>query len=145
MITKELTETATEVNIVLDNLPNDILAKIPMNIRELLKKIASNSYHFEYDKNKTLNEQDLKPKTKGILSLLYRDYICNEEEKQEFIKKYNQFLQKQEQIKREKYNPDDLFRTHKNEIQYNEVLPVVYEKNSWFIKILNLIKHIFKK
>ena len=145
MITKELTETATEVNIVFENLSSDVLAKIPMNIREFFKKIASNSYQFEYDKNKTLNEQDLKPKTKGILALLYRDYICDEAEKQEYIKEYNQFKEKQEQAKREKYNPEDLFKTPKNEIQYNEILPVVYEKNRWYTKFLNLVKRIFKK
>lgn len=145
MITKELTETATEINIIFENLSNDILNKIPMSIRENFKKIASPSYSFEYDKNKTLAEQELKPKTKGVIALLYRDYVCDEYEKKEFMREYNLFLDKQEQTKREKYKPDELFKALKSETLDNEVLPVLYEENKWYTKILNIFKRIFFK
>lgn len=145
MITKELTETATEINIIFENLSNDILNKIPMSIREFFEKIASTSYHFEYDKNKTLDEQELKPKTKGVIALLYRDYICDEPQKKEFIQEYNLFLNKQEQTKREKYNPNDLFKSSKNEVLNNEILPIIYERSKWYTRILSIFKRIFFK
>ena len=44
-------------------------------------RIASKDYKFEYNKTISLNEQKLLPQTKGILALIYRDYLCNDEEK----------------------------------------------------------------
>lgn len=146
MITKELAETATEINIIFENLSNDILNKIPMNVRDFFEKIASPAYNFEYDKNKTLVEQELKPKTKGVIALLYRDYICDENEKQRFIQNYKLFLDKQEQTKREKYNPDELFMDLESKIlSNNETLPAIYKENRWYTKILNIFKRIFLK
>jgi len=145
MVTKELAETATEINVIFDNLSNDILTKIPKNVQDFFKSIASDSYKFEYDNTKTLNEQELKPKTKGIIALLYRDYICNENEKKQFIEKYNIYIDKQEQIKHEKYNPDNLFKSSKKQALCDEVLPITYEKEKWYTKILNLLKGIFFK
>ncbi len=145
MITKELAETATEINIIFQNFSNDILNKIPKSVQEFFEKIASPSYNFEYDKNKTLAEQELKPKTKGVIALLYRDYLCDENEKQKFIQEYNLFLDKQEQTKKERYNPDKLFETLKKEKQENKALPIIYEENKWYTKILNIFKRIFLK
>ena len=53
-------------------------------------------YHFEYDKSKRLDEQNLMPKTKGVLALLYRDYIANETKREEFIYYYNSFLEEKQ-------------------------------------------------
>lgn len=145
MITKEFAEAATEINAIFDNLSNDILSKIPLNVRNFFKSIASDSYHFEYDVTKTLNEQDLKPKTKGIIALLYRDYISNEEEKKNFIKDYNIYLDKQEHIKKEKYNPENLFKVSKKQEEQNDVLLIKYEEQKWYKRIFNLFKRIFNK
>lgn len=145
MITKEFAETATEINVIFDNLSNDILRKIPINVRNFFLDNASESYHFEYDTTKTLKEQELKPKTKGIIALLYRDYICDEKEKNEFVEKYNIYIDKQEKIKTEKYNPDKLFKSSKKQIVCDEALPIVYEEKKWYKKFLNLFKRIFLK
>ena len=146
MVTKELTETAAEINVIFDNLSIEILNKIPINVKEFFENIASNTYCFEYDKTKTLNQQELKPKTKGIIALLYRDYICDEAEKQEYIQEYNMYISKKEEEKRQLYNPNNIFKESKDNTTNSAILPVVCKKEKWYTKILKLFRSIvFKK
>lgn len=90
MVTKELSEVAVEINSIFENMSID-----------LLNKIASKDYKFEYDKTISLNEQRLLPKTKGILALIYRDYLCDEIEKENYNKEYNRVLMLKERQKQE--------------------------------------------
>ena len=46
---------------------------------DFINKIASKTYKFDYDQSKSLNEQNLKPETRGLIALVYQDYICNDE------------------------------------------------------------------
>lgn len=144
MITKEISEVAVEINSIFENMSSDILNKIPKNLINFFKENASKTYTFKYDNTKTLAEQDLLPKTKGIISLIYRDYLCNETEKEEYIKQYNKVLNLVEQEKSQIYNPNDLFKAkqqQQNKIDTN--LPVIQKKDSFFKKIINKIKNLF--
>ena len=111
----EISEVAVEMNSIFDNMSIDLLNKIPLKIREYFKNNASTTYNFKYDKTKSLNEQKIKNKTRGILALLYRDYVCNEEERKEFNDIYREFINKKEQEKRNLYNPDDIFKVENKE------------------------------
>ena len=110
MSTKELSEAAVEFNCILNNASPEIIKKIPKSFIDFMKNIASTTYKFDYDKSKKLNEQTLKPETRGLLSLVYSDYICNDKEKEEYINKYQNYLRIKEQEAKEKYNPDNLFK-----------------------------------
>ena len=101
MVTKELSEVAVEINSIFENMSIDLLNKIPQNFKEFFNKIASKDYKFEYDKTISLNEQRLLPKTKGILALIYRDYLCDEIEKENYNKEYNRVLMLKERQKQE--------------------------------------------
>ena len=87
MVTKELSEAAVEFNCILEYTSEELKNKIPQKFLDFLKNIQSQTYKFEYDKTKKLNEQNLKSKTRGLIALVYQDYICNENEKEEYIKK----------------------------------------------------------
>ena len=86
MVSKELSKAAVEINSIFDNMTSEALEKIPEEFRKFLKRIASKTYVFQYDKTKRLEKQNLLPKTKGVLALIYKDFLCNEEERQEYIK-----------------------------------------------------------
>ncbi len=107
---KEINEVSVEINSIFDNMSIDVLNKIPLKIRNFFKNNASSTYIFEYDQTKRLNEQNIKDKTRGIIALLYRDYICNEAERKQYNEIYSEFLNKNEEEKRALYNPDDLFK-----------------------------------
>ena len=107
---QEINDVAVELNSIFDNMSQDILNKIPLKIRQFFKNNASSTYSFEYDKTKSLNEQNIKDKTRGIIAILYRDYICDEDERKEYNNVYREFLNKQEEEKRNLYNPNDIFK-----------------------------------
>ena len=60
MVTKDLSEAAVEFKSILENCSDDIVNKIPTNFLKFIDKIASKTYKFNYDKTKSLIEQNLK-------------------------------------------------------------------------------------
>ena len=56
--------------------------------------------------------------TKGIIILLFRDYWATEIQRNKIIAKQNYDRMKLEEKKKEKYNPDDIFK--KKEKNFNE-------------------------
>lgn len=95
--TKEYSEAAVEVLDILTHLDEDIIALIPMDFIMKLKNNRSKTYIANIDYTKPLEDNNLKHYTKVILTLIYRDYICLEDEKNEInkilkdkeLKKYN--------------------------------------------------------
>ena len=145
MITKELSEAAVEMNYIFDNMSAEVLKKIPKSFRQFFKEIESKKYIFKYDKSKKLAEQKLLPETKGIIALMYRDYLCNEIEKQKYNEYCKKILEEEERKKIEKYNPNNIFK-EKNKITPNQkILPTEYKKESLIKRIFNKIKRFFVK
>ena len=145
MSVKELKLSAVEINAILENMPNELLERIPLSVKDFFKQIASESYHFEYDKSKGLNEQNLMPKTKGVLALLYRDYISTENQREEFINYYNSYLENKQKaqiittISKEEPHIQTIEQTTSN------AMISTISNDKWYEKIFHLIKNIFKK
>lgn len=147
MVTKELSEAAVEFNSILEYTSEDLKNKIPKKFLDFLQSIQSKTYKFEYDKTKKLDEQKLKPKTRGLIALVYQDYICNDAEKEEYIQKSQKIIQQIEENKREKYNPNDIFKDKKidNDKDTTNTVEIAEYKKSIIKKIINKIKNIFTK
>ena len=149
---QEINEVAVEINSIFDNMSIDVLNKIPLKIRDFFKNNASSTYSFEYDKTKSLNEQNIKDKTRGMIALLYRDYVCNDAERKEYNDIYTEFLNKKEEEKRTLYNPNDIFKKADNKICENNYdteninyLEVIDNKPNFIKRIFNKILSFFKK
>ena len=151
MVTKELSEAAVEFNYILDNSSQEIIDKIPQKFIKFMRDIASTTYEFNYDKSKKLNEQDIKPETRGLISLVYQDYICSEDEKKDYILKCKNYEIKKEEELREKYNPDNVFKNRKKlqNTMDNEVVKenaiIEYKEKNFIQKIFDKIKQLFKR
>ena len=151
MVTKELSEAAVEFNCILTHSSQEIIKKIPEKFITFMKSIASTTYTFNYDKSKKLNEQNVKPETRGIISLVYQDYICCEEEKNNYILKCKNYEIKKENELKEKYNPDNIFRSRKNvsntlENNISERSYIIeYKEKNFIQKIFEKIKLLFKR
>lgn len=145
MVTKELSEAAVEFNIILKYTSEELKNKIPKKFLDFLQSIQSKNYKFEYDKTKKLDEQKLKPKTRGLIALVYQDYICNEAEKEEYIQKSQKLIKQIEESKREKYNPNDIFKDKKieNDKDTTNTVEIVEYKESIIKRIIRKIKNIF--
>ena len=153
MISKELSEAAVEVNCILRNSTPQIIHKIPLKFLKFLKRIESPTYKFEYDKSKKLNEQNLKPETRNLIALIYKKYICKEDEKKVLIKEYQEYINQIEIERRENYNPNKIFdninyKENEHEIgdMNSKAIQVVEnQKDNIWQRIIKILKHrIFK-
>mgnify|MGYP007056179298 CR=1 FL=1 len=135
-----------EVDEILNSLNENDLKKIPEKIRATFKQEKSNNYIPQIDLNKPLEEQNFKRKTFVWLSILYRDYLCeDEEEKKQLQKTFEENEIKKEKIAREKYNTENLFKTKESTIKNNTMM-IEYKEDGFFkkiwIKIIKLLKKI---
>jgi len=96
-----------EVMEVLNNTEIKLRTKVPDSFIKFLGENADKTHGVLLVKNKKLLEQDLLNETKAILSIIYRDYMCEEDRKQELLKikqeyynlKSHQILEKKENLK----------------------------------------------
>lgn len=143
-------ETFAEVLEVLKNSNSNIVEKIPKNFIEFLNQNKDNNYNVKIDFSDKNWDDSIKQETQAILALIYRDYIVSPEERDRLLEE-----EKEEQIKienelREKYNPDNIFKTNQTTIQQdleNNIQLIEVKKYPWYkrlyyqaLKILG-IKH----
>jgi len=147
LVSKEYSEAVVETIDILEHTKKEDIEKIPLQLMEFFLKVKSTTYKSNINHNIPLDEQELKPKTLGILGMLYKNYWCNEEEKIEYIEKLkeNEIIYQNELS--EKYSYDDLFKNRKREINeaVSSNLPIEIKKKNMFEKMIEYIKKFFKK
>ena len=136
----------SEVDTILEYSSEEIRNKVPDKFRQLIKNNKDNNYKLILDENKKLKDQELLIETREILSLIYRDYLCSEDERKELIKINNQKL---EEIN-EEYDIQNIFDKRKNKVSTEddinkETLPVVINEEKWYKKIFNFIRKLIKR
>ena len=121
-------------------------SKIPEKFIVFLKENAISDYKPEFDITKNIADLQLSSETKSLLALVYRDYLCTEEEKQEFNKSLIENEEKKQKELREKYNPDNIFKNKKEDLTCKtKTLPIEKKQDSIFKKIIDYIKSLFRK
>lgn len=138
-------KACNEVGEILKYIPQEYLNKIPLYVIEKLEENKEQNYNFHYNVNKEYEEQELLEETKAILANLYIDYWATEEEKEEIKKIHNNDRAKIEFLKRQKYNPDDMFKNKKLQNQQRVEVTQLIElpKENFIKKIINKIKSFF--
>lgn len=140
-------EAVTEVLDILNHTKMEDVKKIPSKFIKYLKQHSSKTYIPNLDHTKKLKDMDLNPKTRALISLIYREYFCDENQKKEYDKKLvNAELEYQRELQ-EKYNINNIFKNKNQEITENNIMSndmqfVEYRK-SFFSKIINKLKKIF--
>lgn len=137
----------TEVYTILSYLDDESYFKIPENIVNVIKKNQNLEYNFYIDESIPFPEQKLLKETKAILFNLYRDYLIDEKDKKILLNYQNKKILELENLKRQKYNPDDIFKKQNN---YEDILSnsnvssqnvlIEVKKTSIFQKLVNKIK-----
>ena len=144
MITNEYSIAFSEVLDVLQHAEIDIIEKIPLEIIKKLKENSSKEYTSKID---DIDNFSISQKAKSILAVIYQDYLCDKEEKQNFktILLKNE-INYQEQLK-EKYNSDNIFEKQqileKNSKKVQN-LQIIERKESFIKNIINKIKAFIK-
>lgn len=143
-------EAFTEVYEVLKLMPKQLLNKIPNKFYKMIEEERDKEYNPKIQE--PLEKQKLKNETIIILGLIYRDFLCSEEERKKLQEKdareLQEVQQKLEEEIRQKYNPDNIFK-NRNKIEEQMTLEknslIVVEEEKWYRKIFNIIKKLFKK
>lgn len=140
-----------ELDEVLEQLSNENLNKIPIEVRNAIKKEKDINYKWKYNKNKLLNQQNLNRKTIAMLSYLNMEYLLNDKQKEAMKKIHYYYYRINEEKIREKYNPENIFKTkdisnlNSSITNDNQTMALIEYKETKFSKIIKFIKKIFTK
>lgn len=150
-MTNTYSKAYTEVLEIINHFSKEDLNKIPQEKIEFYNENKDKDYNFKIDVNIDLAEQNISREANAILVSLFRDYFATEKQKVILDNLLKQNQEKAEQEKREKYNPDDIFKPNKR-VNSNEptettdeLLPIKVEEEKWYKKILEFFRSIFKK
>ena len=102
-----------EVDSILKLMPEDLLHKIPKSFLDFVAQKKSKSYITNLDLDKPLNEQNLLKETRAILSLIYRSYLCDSEQRRKLEIDDIIELKKNQMELNQKYSYDNLFKKNK--------------------------------
>lgn len=123
---------------MIEKIPNYVIAK-------LCEKAADSDLSFYIDTNKSFTEQTISEKSKDLISLIYYEYIAEEDEKEELLEKWNLNDENYQKVLREKYNTDNIFKDKQGKMSVeNTNLPIEVKQESFFEKLVNIIKKFFK-
>ena len=150
-----INQAFSEVYDVINHMEKKMQEKIPKNFMNLIKDNRDLSYDFKIDYTGDIKKQLLK-ESKIILSLIYRDYLCSKEKREELLSLDLEEIRREEKILQEKYQIDfesrkkektqsEESKEKEQEEKQKENLPVEVEKEKWYMKIFNFIKKIFKR
>ena len=122
---------------------NEMIEKIPAKIiTKLCEEAADSKLDFYIEPNKSFKEQNISEKSKDLISLIYYDYIAEEEEKKEILKQWDINEKKYQKAKEEKYSYDNLF---KNKETTDCVQLIELKKDTIFQRIKKLLKKLLNK
>lgn len=145
-MTKSLNIACTEINAILKYyLPAYYKNRLPKDMVNAIENYSLKDYEVKIDKNKSLKEHNFIRDTYVMLASLRVNFWCNSEEEKARLK--NKFKEN-DKLKSKQYDVSLLnTQSAKSEgFASNETknLPVKYKKQSWFSKIVDKIKKIFK-
>lgn len=137
-------EIYVDISIIIGMMPTEMKSKISNSFIDFIENNKSNTYVSNINPKIPLREQNIRKETKEMLGIIYRDYLCSNEERIDLIQEENEELAKLELEKRKLYNPDDIFKKKdlKENIIKKEVGMIEY-KESIIKKIITKIKNLF--
>lgn len=142
-------EVYVDISIIIKMMPIEMKEKISKSFINFIEKNKSNNYVSNINPKIPIREQNIRKETKEMLGIIYRDYLCSNEEHDELIKQEEQEIKQYKEELRKKYNPNDIFKNKQKEYNYEKekvnVAMEEYKKETFIEKILKFFKSRFKK
>ena len=138
------TKAYTEVNCLLQYLPQSYLDKLPKKLMELICDQSDTQYNIYIVTHKSLLEKNFSDKAIALIAVLKYNYWSTDEEKQQLEKIFYENENAYQEELLEKYNPDNIFKKKKTE-NIDTNLQIVEYKENVFIQFFNKIKNLFRK
>lgn len=138
VITEEYRYSIAEVLDILKHTKEEEIEKIPLEIIQKLNANKDENYVSHIDFTKELKESNISEQAINILGYIYREYLCNEEEKQKYDKILLENYLKIENEKQENYNNQEIFKKQPNKTENTLIV-----KHNIFTRIINKMKIYF--
>ena len=149
-ISQSQREAYSEIDEFLELITEEEKNQIPQKLRDFFKREKANGYHKGINLNVPIKDQNLKSETLALIALLNLQYWCKDEEEKERLNKIYADNEKKYQDKmREKYNPDNIFKNNKTEVENikkdndEDSNQLIEYKESIFKKIFTKLLRIF--
>ena len=141
-------EIYVDISVIISMMPTEMKSKISNSFINFIENNKSNNYVSNINPKIPLRQQNIRKETKEMLGIIYRDYLCDDEERINLLQEEKRELTKLEAEKREINNLDNIFKKNnlkenneENSIK-NEVSIVEY-KESIIKRIITKIKNLF--
>lgn len=143
MITVQDRQAFADLSIIIKMMPKYMQKKINTNFINLIEQNKDTNYVSKINSNIPLKYQELSETTQTLLALIYRDYLCNEEERKQLLIAENEELQKLEDENKKRYEINFEKRNQHPNIENATTALIEYKKESFIMKIINKIKKFF--
>lgn len=147
---EEYFKAFAEVEQIILLMPKGLQDKIPEKFKNLLSRWKNSDYIVTIQE--PFEECNIMEETKIVLAVIYRDFLCSEEERRKIKLKDSEKLKEYEEELRQMYNPDNLFKNKKRVIQKNENYTITeetaivkYKERNFLQKIFDKIRKLFVK
>lgn len=141
----------TEVLEILKYFSEEEYSKIPQEKIEFYKNNMDKNYNYNINPNIDLSKQYISKEANAILITLFRDYFATESQKKTLNNLLNQNQNILENIRREKYNSNNIFSKNYRNIDIEdkenkqELALIEINDMKWYKKIWKFIKELLRK
>lgn len=149
MLDSKYAKAYTEVLEIIKYFPEDEYNKIPKEKIEFYKNNKDKDYKFIINPRIDLSKQNVSKEASAIIVTIFKDYFATEEQKKKLEEIIELNEKKSEIIRREKFNPDDLFKRKNSSEKVNEnnqnnveETALIEYKESFFTKFKNFILQV---
>lgn len=135
----------TEVLEIIKYFPEEEYSKIPKEKIDFYKKNMDKNYNFKINPEIDLSNQDISAEANAIIINLFTDYFATENQKLKIKEILDSNQKKSDQLKREKYKPDNIFENKQPKLteiplkEDNNNTSLVEYKESFFTKFKKFI------
>lgn len=130
-----------EVYDIINHMDKQMKSKISDKFIDFIEENRDLNYKVNIDYSKSIANQNLLYETKVLLSLIYRDYICDEEKREKLIKQDKDVLKEQEKKLEKKYEINFKYKKE-NKNQPKKPNSMIVQKQKWYEKIVEIYRYI---
>lgn len=117
------------------------IQKIPDEFLNTLKNNMDQEYYTTLNIDEEYIDNNLSEDTKGILGLVYRDYLTDESERKELVESENKSEEEYQEVLRDMFQSDLVFKNNDtNKEVKQEVRMIKQEELKWYEKLKIKIK-----
>ena len=86
MQNNQYTNAFAEVYEIIEHLSEELKNKIPKQFINFIQENKNKNHIFVFDENKSINNQIMLEETKTLITIIYREFLCSQGEKEEIDK-----------------------------------------------------------